>query len=451
MGGNVGGTFKVKDATIHFVEAVHSSSYAADEKSPSQYAGAPMGFVIQIDNGPTLYHGGDTGLFGGMSLIGERFKPTYALLPIGGHFTLDPAGAAQAARLLGNPTVVPMHYGTFPLLAGTPDKLEAELKKAKSKAKVNRWRLARPPRCSPQASGAARKRRFRTPAAGPASPGVGPLAPGRRVGYFRAGRLVRQLGWISDGSRQGGLALLVARGVGRGPCARAGPVVPPGLPESSSGRARARAYLRRMLRASGLLYGTPADGGVPRSTPGSLDGRSRGAALPRGGADLGAHGPGHRAAGRRARGPPPRAAAAALRRPHRPARRGRGHRGEAAPGARGSEAAVGQGGGRAGAPRPLAVGRPGVWAGAAQRGPLRRRAHVRPAGARLLLRGALNRDDGPAPHRLRRPAEGAPGGGAHGAGLRGPAAHASPRAAPSSGRWRTWGCRTRSRASCAPR
>jgi L-ascorbate metabolism protein UlaG (beta-lactamase superfamily) len=136
MGGNVGGSFKVKDATIHFVEAVHSSSYAADEKSPSQYAGAPMGFVIQIDNGPTLYHGGDTGLFGGMSLIAERFKPTYALLPVGGHFTMDPAGAAQAARLLGNPTVVPMHYGTFPLLTGSPDKVEAELKKAKSPAKV---------------------------------------------------------------------------------------------------------------------------------------------------------------------------------------------------------------------------------------------------------------------------------------------------------------------------
>jgi L-ascorbate metabolism protein UlaG (beta-lactamase superfamily) len=136
MGGNVGGTFKVKDATIHFVEAVHSSSYAADEKSPSQYAGAPMGFVIQIDNGPTLYHGGDTGLFAGMSLIGERFKPTYALLPIGGHFTMDPAEATVAARLLGNPTVVPMHYGTFPLLTGSPDKLETELKKVKSPAKV---------------------------------------------------------------------------------------------------------------------------------------------------------------------------------------------------------------------------------------------------------------------------------------------------------------------------
>jgi len=136
MGGNIGGSFKVKDATIHFVEAVHSSSYAADEKSPSQYAGAPMGFVIQIDNGPTLYHGGDTGVFEGMRLIGERFKPTHALLPVGGHFTLDPAGAAQAARLLGNPTLVPMHYGTFPILTGSPDKVEAELKKVKGTAKV---------------------------------------------------------------------------------------------------------------------------------------------------------------------------------------------------------------------------------------------------------------------------------------------------------------------------
>lgn len=136
MGGNIGGSFKVKDATIHFVEAVHSSSYAADEKSPAQYAGAPMGFVIQIDNGPTLYHGGDTGVFEGMRLIGERFKPTHALLPVGGHFTLDPAGAAQATRLLGNPTVVPMHYGTFPILTGSPDKVEAELKKVKGTAKV---------------------------------------------------------------------------------------------------------------------------------------------------------------------------------------------------------------------------------------------------------------------------------------------------------------------------
>ncbi|RKH44133.1 metal-dependent hydrolase [Corallococcus sicarius] len=136
MGGNVGGTFQVKDATIHFVEAVHSSSYQADPKSPSHYAGAPMGFVVEIANGPTLYHSGDTGPFQSMALIAEQFKPTVALLPIGGHFTMGPNEAALAARLLKVKTVVPMHYGTFPALTGTPDALTAALKKAKGTTKV---------------------------------------------------------------------------------------------------------------------------------------------------------------------------------------------------------------------------------------------------------------------------------------------------------------------------
>ncbi|RKH05740.1 metal-dependent hydrolase [Corallococcus praedator] len=136
MGGNVGGTFQVKDATIHFVEAVHSSSYQADPKAPAQYAGAPMGFVIEIANGPTLYHSGDTGAFQSMALIAEQFKPTVALLPVGGHFTMDPAQAAVAAKLLKVKTVVPMHFGTFPALAGTPDALTAALKKGRGTAKV---------------------------------------------------------------------------------------------------------------------------------------------------------------------------------------------------------------------------------------------------------------------------------------------------------------------------
>ncbi|RKH49676.1 metal-dependent hydrolase [Corallococcus sp. AB049A] len=136
MGANAGGTFTVKDATIHLVEAVHSSSYQADPKGASQYAGAPLGFVIEIANGPTLYHAGDTGAFQSMGLIAEQFKPTVALLPIGGHFTMDPAQAAVAAKLLKVKTVVPMHYGTFPALAGTPDALTTELKKTKATTKV---------------------------------------------------------------------------------------------------------------------------------------------------------------------------------------------------------------------------------------------------------------------------------------------------------------------------
>ncbi len=144
MGANVGGTFKVKDATIHFVEAVHSSSYAEGSNSTPQYAGAPVGYVIQIDNGPTLYHAGDTGLFSSMATLAERFKPTVAMLPVGGHFTMDPAGAAQAARMLKVPTLVPMHYGTFPLLQGNPDQLRGELKKAGSTSKVLELQIGEP-------------------------------------------------------------------------------------------------------------------------------------------------------------------------------------------------------------------------------------------------------------------------------------------------------------------
>ncbi len=138
MGANAGGTFTVKDATIHFVEAVHSSSYAADDKSPAQYAGAPVGYVIEIANGPTLYHAGDTGVFASMATIAEQFKPTVAMLPIGGHFTMGPTEAAHAARLLKVQSVVPMHYGTFGLLKGTPEELTTELKKVKAPAKVVR-------------------------------------------------------------------------------------------------------------------------------------------------------------------------------------------------------------------------------------------------------------------------------------------------------------------------
>ncbi|WP_426749405.1 metal-dependent hydrolase [Myxococcus sp. Y35] len=136
VGANAGGTFQVKDVTLHLVEAVHSSSYAADPKAAPQYAGAPLGYVLAIANGPTLYHAGDTGPFEGMALIATQFKPTVAMLPIGGHFTMGPAEAAQAARLLKVKSVIPMHYGTFPLLQGTPEALTGELKKVRSTAKV---------------------------------------------------------------------------------------------------------------------------------------------------------------------------------------------------------------------------------------------------------------------------------------------------------------------------
>ncbi|HVZ75195.1 MAG TPA: metal-dependent hydrolase [Polyangia bacterium] len=136
IGAEIGGTIQIKDATIHVVEALHSSGYAPGFKGEPKYAGSPVGFVIDVAKGPVIYHAGDTDVFAGMSLIADRYHPTVALLPIGGHFTMDPEGAALAAKLLKVKTVVPMHFGTFPMLKGTPDELRAALKKEKSTAKV---------------------------------------------------------------------------------------------------------------------------------------------------------------------------------------------------------------------------------------------------------------------------------------------------------------------------
>ena len=85
-----------------------------------------MGIVIELENGKRIYHAGDTALFGDMRLIGEMHRPDLAFLPIGGHFTMDPHAAARAVKLLGVSAVVPIHYGTFPILAGTPGELRDE-------------------------------------------------------------------------------------------------------------------------------------------------------------------------------------------------------------------------------------------------------------------------------------------------------------------------------------
>ncbi len=135
---NIGGTTTVKDATIHVVEALHSGGFGQDKSGP-KYSGPAVGFVIEVGKGPILYHAGDTDVFTGMSLIAERYHPTIAMLPIGGHFTMDAVGAAFAAKLLKVKTVIPMHYGTFPALSGTPAQLREALKKAHSTAKVDEF------------------------------------------------------------------------------------------------------------------------------------------------------------------------------------------------------------------------------------------------------------------------------------------------------------------------
>ncbi len=89
---------------------------------PTTYPGGePVGYIIRLENGFVIYDMGDTGLFGDMKLIAERYKPDLLLIPIGGHFVLDPEDAAFATRTMIKPRfVIPMHYGTTPQLAGTP-------------------------------------------------------------------------------------------------------------------------------------------------------------------------------------------------------------------------------------------------------------------------------------------------------------------------------------------
>jgi len=90
--------------------------------------GEPAGYVIELEDGLTLYHAGDTGVFRDMAFIAEYYQPDVAFLPIGGHLTMGPDHAAYAVNnLLETPIVVPMHYGTFPPLEGTPEEFEAAL------------------------------------------------------------------------------------------------------------------------------------------------------------------------------------------------------------------------------------------------------------------------------------------------------------------------------------
>ena len=121
---NKGGTITSNGLRITMTDARHSSSF---DENGIVYLGEPAGFVVKLENGQTVYYAGDTALFGDMKLIGELYKPDIAFLPIGDRFTMGPDTAAMAARWLGVKQVVPMHWGTFPLLTGTPQQLEQHL------------------------------------------------------------------------------------------------------------------------------------------------------------------------------------------------------------------------------------------------------------------------------------------------------------------------------------
>jgi L-ascorbate metabolism protein UlaG (beta-lactamase superfamily) len=117
-GPNKGGTVSVEGVRATYTDANHSSS-----TDDGRYAGEPCGIVLELDDGFTIYFAGDTNVFGDMSLIGRIYSPDLAVLPIGDHYTMGPREAAVALELLGVARCVPCHYGTYPILVGTPDEL----------------------------------------------------------------------------------------------------------------------------------------------------------------------------------------------------------------------------------------------------------------------------------------------------------------------------------------
>ncbi|RDD53277.1 MAG: metal-dependent hydrolase [Candidatus Korarchaeota archaeon NZ13-K] len=124
LGANIGGFFEVNGMRVALTNAVHSSG-----------VGAPVGAVVELDD-RRIYHAGDTGVFYDMKIIGELYKPDLALLPIGGHYVMGPLEASLAVELLGVQKVIPMHYGTFPVLRGNPEEFKRFLESRGLKAEV---------------------------------------------------------------------------------------------------------------------------------------------------------------------------------------------------------------------------------------------------------------------------------------------------------------------------
>jgi len=127
VGMNKGGTVEAAGLRFTMVHAIHSSGI--EDGGQVIYGGEAAGFVVTLEDGTRIYHAGDTAVHAEMALIGELYPPDIALLPIGDHYTMSPREAAVAARLLKPKWIVPAHYGTFPVLTGTPEMLREELKR----------------------------------------------------------------------------------------------------------------------------------------------------------------------------------------------------------------------------------------------------------------------------------------------------------------------------------
>jgi L-ascorbate metabolism protein UlaG (beta-lactamase superfamily) len=133
-----GGEVSLLDGEIMvtLVPAVHGSGLGKDDDSTPAYGGQPSGFVVAIRGGPTFYHTGDTDVFSDMALIASYNKIDVMMVCIGDHFTMGPRRAADAVKLVKPGMVIPMHYGTFPVLTGTPEAFERELKKRELQSEI---------------------------------------------------------------------------------------------------------------------------------------------------------------------------------------------------------------------------------------------------------------------------------------------------------------------------
>lgn len=120
-GMNKGGTQDLDGIKVTMVHADHSCGILDDGKVI--YGGDPCGYVLELENGFKIYHAGDTNVFGDMRIIAELYRPELCMLPIGDLYTMSPREAAYACRLLNARYVIPMHFGTFPALTGTPARL----------------------------------------------------------------------------------------------------------------------------------------------------------------------------------------------------------------------------------------------------------------------------------------------------------------------------------------
>ena len=142
VGMNKGGTVDLGFVKLTMTHALHSSSI--QDGDTIRYGGEAAGYILTFKDGRRAYFAGDTAIFSELKLYGEIYHPEAAFLPVGDYFTMGPEEAAYAARMLGVKEVIPMHYGTFPLLTGTPEQLEAKL--AGNGIRVRKLHLGQPVR-----------------------------------------------------------------------------------------------------------------------------------------------------------------------------------------------------------------------------------------------------------------------------------------------------------------